>query len=217
MRRRIIILGLALIGVLAGISLLVGQAKTATLTVNSKNVSAVSIFKVVGDGEHDEPGSVAELHASGETVKLDKDVSYLLSYKGAEGYADGEEVVKINGDKTVRLNPSYSDEKLNSMLQMETPAIQTVLRQQYPKIGLYSIQPGKLYKWGEWYGTTLVYTGPYTPSRDTLRLVMKKENGTWKVMTDPPYISLSRFAYPNVPVEILDLVNNQETLKPKIL
>jgi hypothetical protein len=100
---------------------------------------------------------------------------------------------------------------LNSILAVEKDAIRKVLTDAYPNtIGLYTINPGSLYHFGEWYGTTLTYNGPDLYNYDTVRLAMKKENGTWKLLSQPPMPGLTIYNSPGAPVDVLTSINHQE-------
>ena len=173
------------------------------LTVRYTNVQSVDIH-----ASSDPSSTVASVTYSGQTIKL-RQGSYVLSYTGKTDYANGSIAVDLSQkQQTVTINPPYSDQKLSSLLSTESPAIQMVLTQKYPHISLYKIQLGKLYHTGDWYGTTLVYTGSDIFNSDTLRVVLHKQNGTWVVATDPPNITLSKLLFPNVPEDVLVDVNN---------
>lgn len=223
MRRTIVLLGVGILGVLFVISVLVSnKQREAVLTLNFKNIDKVLVYQIdegeAGtDNNEGEEEPLFEVTTSGDKISLATNKQYLLSYKGVSGYEDGEKVVQITDNKTINLDPYYSKEKLGQILASELPVIQRQIKESYPNVYLYSIQPGELYRKGDWYGTTLLYTGPYTPNRDSLRLIMNKNNGKWVIMTNPPNISLNKYEFPNIPVEILDEVNDQGVPKPKIM
>lgn len=107
--------------------------------------------------------------------------------------------------------PSQSD--LDAQLETELPAITKAFYEAFPAAsGLYAIDHGKLYHRGEWYGTTLTYTGPDGNNRDTLRVIMQKKDGGWVAITSPPQMMLSTAEYPNVPKSVLDDVNKPAPL-----
>ncbi len=147
--------------------------------------------------------------ASGESLKLKKNHTYIVKAKGESGYEDSSVgFVLTDEPKTININPFYSKDKLADLLKTEQGAIKQALSAAYPQISLYKVDNGKLYHWGDWYGTILRYKGSYGQSSDSLRVVLAKEGGTWKVKTDPPNITLSKFVFPDVPVDILRDVNN---------
>lgn len=157
---------------------------------------------------------VASSLSSGEKLKLKVGRSYMVSAQGDMGY-ENKNVGFVLGDnqQTININPYYSTAKLGSLVNGELGAINTALGSKYPQINLYQIYTGKLYHWADWYGTILVYKGGYGPYADTLRVVLAKENGVWVVKTDPPDISLSKYIYSDVPVDILRDVNNSSQFK----
>lgn len=181
-------------------------SSTQPVQIEYKNTSTVEIKQLQKTGEDK---VIKDIKSSGQSVRLKKNQDYFVSYKGSPGFADGKIEFRVTPDKTkVSINPYYSDGKLKDLLANEQSQIQQALKEKYPStIGQYQIQAGKLYRWGEWYGTTLKYTGPDQLNTDTLRVVLKKENNTWKVATDPPDITLSKYVYPGVPEDILRDIN----------
>ncbi len=180
------------------------------ITVKYKNISKVTIqkFKQGTKGAQDK----IVIPKSGLKIKVPKG-NYLLKYTGNAGYASDYENINI-GDKSVSISfdPDYSEEKLINMLDQDFENIKIVLNTKYQNMRDYSIEKGKLYKKGKWYSTTLQYNGNDMFNYDTLRLVMVKEEGSWKLVTNPPSIIISHQAYPSIPMDILkDLNNTQNT------
>ena len=208
MRRRGIIFGvIGLVAVVAAISVVAYYNSTYVLTI------AYTHAKDVGVVEAKSSKSAGKVGNSGETVRLFKDKTYKVTYKGDEGYASDPVEVKYQNkeNQTVTIDPYYSEEKLTAMRASELDAIHAVLTETYPTtIGQYFINQGHLYHFGEWYGTTLTYNGPDLYNYDSVRLAMKKENGTWKLMSKPPMPSLTVYNTPNTPVDVLTAVNHQE-------
>ncbi len=109
--------------------------------------------------------------------------------------------------------PKPSADELSAMLDDEMEAIADALTSAYPDAAnLYTINKGKLYDRGQWYGTTLTYRGPDTDNRDTLRILMQKKGNKWIVRTTPPQPLLSTVTYPDVPKEILQNINQPAEL-----
>ena len=104
--------------------------------------------------------------------------------------------------------PLPTAEKLASILIDEQASIDQVIATNYPQIAeLYTVNPGKLYHDGQWFGTTLTYKGTDDLSRDTLRILMQKKNGTWTIRTSPPSIILRAADYPDAPKSIIQDLN----------
>jgi hypothetical protein len=179
-----------------------------SLVVTYKNAHDVKIYKTAALNSGKDKKPAAAIASSGQEVKL-REGSYTLHYEGNDGYESRYVVVNVTQKhQKFSFAPDYSDSKLQAMLKAESPAIQQALKNTFPDIGLYEIQTGKLYDKGEWYGTALVYKGAYGPNSDMLRVVLHKENGSWIVKTVPPRITLSKFTYPDVPVDVLRDINS---------
>ncbi len=100
------------------------------------------------------------------------------------------------------------DAYLSKQLSKEQEVITRTIAEHYPRLQtFYTINPGKLYGRGEWYGTTLTYKGSDSDNRDTLRLLLKKENKQWLLVTTPPQQLLSTKLLPDVPSYILRDIN----------
>lgn len=115
------------------------------------------------------------------------------------------------GDNPNRITVSqdYTKQKLDNIAITESSRIKEVLTKKYKRIGLYAISPGKAYKQGQWYGTTLVYKDQSDAYQgDTLRVILKKENNQWSVVTDPPSISISKIVFPQIPGDVVSDVDS---------
>ena len=113
-------------------------------------------------------------------------------------------------DISVEANPAYSDEYLTSQLKNETAEIQTLLTTTYPQLATYTVNPGRLYLDGTWYGTTLVQPAPGPGmTGDVYRTVLHKINGTWQVGA-PPRLVQTKSDNKDIPETILKDLNQQE-------
>lgn len=185
---------------------------TTEVTIRYKNVNNVSVGEYHGEHgeiENDDQKKIY-IKKSGEKVRLNNTVSYSVNYSGDKGFADGFQVFKPADKSSININPYYSNEKLETLLTADESSIQQVLIDKYPNIKLYEIQKGKLYHWGEWYATTLLYIGNDYDNSDTLRVVLKKENSKWVIKTDPPQIILSKTRFTDIPSDILSDINNKQ-------
>ncbi|OGL22519.1 hypothetical protein A2707_04310 [Candidatus Saccharibacteria bacterium RIFCSPHIGHO2_01_FULL_45_15] len=103
--------------------------------------------------------------------------------------------------------------ELSTLLEVELPAITSVFTQTFPAASeLYTIDQGRLYKQGQWYGTTLTYKGSDEANRDTLRVLMQKKDGAWIVRTNPPQLLLSTKDLGDVPVDVIQSLNQPAPL-----
>jgi hypothetical protein len=145
------------------------------------------------------------------TLKVKKG-TYLVSAGGGTDYAIQDvEVSADNQPGSVDINPDFTESKLASLLNSELPAIKAAITAAQPAVSRgYTIDPGRLYHKGDWYGTIISPT--LTPEQqrvsyvDIYRLVAHKENGAWKVLTTPD-LSLSAALYPQIPKDVLSGVN----------
>lgn len=115
--------------------------------------------------------------------------------------------------------PVKQDKKLPSATELaeklpdEQPAITLALTETYPTLlTSYTINTGKLYHDGSWYGTTLTYYGTDENNRDTLRVLMRKKNDKWEVLSKPPRIILRAADYPDAPKSVVQDINRPAPL-----
>lgn len=180
------------------------------ITIRYKNISKVTIqkFKQGTKG----PQDITIIPRSGEKIKVPKG-HYLLKYTGNNGYNSDYENIIIEDDPiSISLDPDYSEDRLVDILDQEFENIKSVLNAKYQKMSNYAIEKGKVYKKGKWYATTLQYIGDDYFNYDSLRLVMEKENGNWKLITTPPDIIISSQKYPSIPRDILQDLNNVKNI-----
>jgi len=207
-RKKILAVFSVFILVIAGVVVFNYLSSYKKVVIKGENIKSISIYsgKKLDSGNDDKP--MIENAQLDHPYKL-KQGDYVVFYEGVDGYDSRYVDFKLSESKqVVELKPSLTDEKLEELLKQERPSVVKSLDEKYKKINQYTIQIGKLYKNGEWYGTTLINKSKYSPNRDTLRVVLHKEDGKWTVATDPPYIYLSKFSYPNVPEDVLSDVNS---------
>jgi hypothetical protein len=180
-----------------------------SVTVTYHHAKRVLLYKTSALDAGKSPKPAATITASGTSTKL-RSGNYTAFYEGESGYESKYQPVDISTNHQVlKFEPGYSQERLEQMRRAEYPAIVAALQAKYPRIGLYTIAPGQLFRQGEWYGTRLVYRGNDIFNSDTLRVVLHKEGGAWVIKTDPPSILLSSVTFPDVPKDVLRDTNNQ--------
>lgn len=177
------------------------------IEVNFNNVQEVYIYKA-SDYENKNFKAIKTIRVTGQSTRLDKG-EYYLAWKTTSDYQEGNQgFVLKNKKESVQIDPKYSQTKLDSMLNDEINNINVALNAKFPTLtSLYIINKGSLYNTGLWYGTTLQYNGPDKNSADTLKVILKKESGTWKVITETPSLTFNRADYSQVPKDVLDNVN----------
>ena len=171
---------------------------------NSHDVSIYDPYETEGDGNRK---LVTTATRSGEVKRLLKNHPYIVTYTGNDGYANGEIKVNTTSSSQVKINPYYSKDRLKPMAAAVFPQVNKVFSSVYATVSDYQLNKGQLYHWGDWYGTTLAYTGNDTFNDDVLRVVFHKENDIWTLKTRPPDITLSKFIYKDVPFDVLSAVN----------
>lgn len=103
--------------------------------------------------------------------------------------------------------------ELSTLLEAELPAITSVFNQAFPTASeQYTIDRGRLYNQGQWYGTTLTYRGTDESNRDTLRVLMQKKDTAWIVRTNPPQLLLNKKDLSDVPIDTLQSLNQPAPL-----
>lgn len=104
-------------------------------------------------------------------------------------------------------------QELANLLETELPGITSAFNQTLPTAAeQYTIDRGRLYEQGQWYGTTLTYKGADQANRDTLRVIMQKKDGRWIVRTTPPQPLLNKKELPDVPITVIKSLNQPAPL-----
>jgi hypothetical protein len=186
-----------------------------TLTIKfNRNVSGstISVYKKIDGSKNN---LVTQVVAPSEPLRLKKG-DYAVVFSGQE-YADKEVSVKLSDSpENITIEPSYTTEKLAKILTTEKDSIHNAIKNKYPQTrNEYTIDQGKLYELGTWYGTKIHIKQTAEQERenyvDTYRIVLKKSGGNWEVVTVPPEIVLSSKKYPSIPKDILiDINKNPE-------
>lgn len=121
---------------------------------------------------------------------------------------------QLSSQATQQAKPSESPKKPEvTPLEKELPTITAVLAAAYPKSATdYTMSKPKLYEDGRWFGALLSYKGTDSMNRDTLRVLMEKKDGEWKLRTTPPEPLLTSARYKDVPVSVLKDLNKPVSL-----
>lgn len=114
-----------------------------------------------------------------------------------------------DSDVSVTVDPGYSSGYLSSLLRQELPAIKSAIVAKYPIAATnFTLNDGKLYKDGSWYGTTLVQHAEAGNNGDVYRTVLHKVDGVWQVAAMPELI-LTVPTHKDIPKDILADLNTQ--------
>jgi len=207
---RLIIIGIIIIALIgAGFAYkYFSSFHKVTLTVQQSGLSADIYQRNPNSDESDSDTKVG-------TVKG----TQILSLQPAKYYAvptdakyDNSQISFTVADKdmSVSVNPGFSSNYLASVLATELPNITTVINAKYAAIlSGYTINSGKLYLDGTWYGTTITQKSP-GPGQlgDVYRTVLHKVNGTWQFAATPALI-LTAPDHKDIPNDILVDLNKQ--------
>jgi hypothetical protein len=178
----------------------INYMSTRQVTINFSNVSKLGIY-------NKDNKLINEVSKSGQNLRLSPG-KYMANFTATKDYSSGSQNFNVSGNTTVEINPAYSEEKLQELLKSQLGEIHSVLSASLSGINQYIIQPGTLYSHGDWYGTVLTYNGDDPYSADSVRVVMHKANGSWKLVNNLPDIVVSKAIYPQIPDDILDKVNH---------
>lgn len=157
---------------------------------------------------------------STEVSKLDSDKTLHLT-KGSyyiEPAGENINTSQINftvdsSSKTVRVDPTLSDEYYAQILNDEKSAIHKVITSTYPdrfkkgNVFEYKFVREQIYLEGDWYGAVLgAKLSDPRDVGDNYRLVLHKTDGKWKIVAQPELV-LSAIENPDIPKSILDDIN----------
>ena len=153
-----------------------------------------------------ETGEITIAH--NQTIRLKKG-EYTLNQFGEHIHTDSRAIMIEDSAQTIAVSFHYTPEYLEKQYEKEAAAIRSALLQEYPRLSqLYRISGSALYEKGQYYGAKLTYRDTKAANRDSLRVLMKKEDDTWRVMSRPPTPVLSAPDFPEVASATLE-TNNQ--------
>lgn len=191
-----------------------------TIAYKHLDGAAVKIFKVDSAEElHDVTDDKTIGKEVNSSVTGDKDIflqrgAYVISVSG-NNIQKKQYPLEVTGTVRKEITINYSRKYLDSLVKEAEPIITTSLKKALPTLETsYFIRPGKLYQRGDWYTARLRYIGTDSSSRDTLRVVMKKnDTGAWELVTKTPEIIVTYPKYPSIPAEVVEDVNSDESLQ----
>lgn len=178
-----------------------------TVTVRFSDVESIAIYET---STYSEDGGklVRKLEESPATVSLSKEKgTYGIVYTGKDGFIDGLEPID-KADSQITISPEYSNEKYKQIMSSELPNIHSILRSKYPAIDtLYSLEPVVMLNRGEWFVVRLRHTASDSTNTDSLRVLFKKEDNSWKLAAGPSIVFTTK-ANPDIDRSILVWAND---------
>lgn len=120
------------------------------------------------------------------------------------------DTIKVSVDDntdSIDINTYYSEDYLTSNFSDQIPEINTTISNKYSKIiASYTIENGRFYHYGDWYGTTLYSEPTREGGSDTYGVILHKVDGAWQVVATPEIVF--RYSDHNdIPADIIDAVN----------
>ena len=201
-RSRIIIISLIAVGTatfaaLAGWLYYLSLFQTVTFTFDEADGQAQLIN--LETGEHD--------ITPGEPMKVKKG-EYTLTQFG-ENIQSESRVVEIDADTDeIAVSFRYTSDFLTKTFARERSAIRAALQKEYPQLKtLYTISHEAVYEKGQFYGATLTFKDRKSEQRDTLRVLMQKQDDEWQVRSTPPQPVLSAPTFTDVHPATLEAIN----------
>lgn len=201
--KRLLILLIPLLAVLiVGYIFLYNYLNSAGLTVTGKNITSYEVRS--GD-------NILHTSSSGDTTtfRVPKHSSVSIDYKGASYYTNGVQEVAIKDTATsVTINPYFSREHLMSLVGQNRLAIDDAIFSYKSDIrSQYSLGSHTLHHFGDWASVNLTWKGEYDSNSDNLKVILRKHNDTWEVAGQPSLLFYYK-NYPDIPIDILEVVNN---------
>lgn len=177
---------------------------TRPLTVSYENVRLVSVMDISSRHEGGKDILLAEIKKSGETVRVKKNVSIFVTYRGVDGYTDGFE--NATESPAVHIQPDYSASRISEIIASQRAQISAAVLENIQNANNYTLDSGTLYDHGLWYISRLVPKDDPEHEKDTLRVLVKKERNGWRLVGGPMLV-FTTFNTRGVPVVVLNEVN----------
>ncbi len=157
------------------------------------------------EGDLDDQDSLGKLQSSG-TLRLKTGDYYVVP----SGDRISSEAIKIqvkDDTESIDIKPYYTEDYLASNFSDQIAEIDSVISDKYSSIiSNYTIEDGKFYHYGDWYGTTLYNEPTREGGSDTYGVILHKVDGAWQIAATPELVF--RYSdHKDIPTDIIDLVN----------
>jgi hypothetical protein len=182
------------------------------IDVSNRSLASVSLYPNVisdtGPYEYDSTKLVATIEAGKiQQVRLKKNSSYVAVINDTSLYAFRFVSINTSGTTSVVIDPNLSNNQLDKLAQQEKPAIIDALNGSFNDWEAnYTLGSLKLYQKGDW--AAVILNAKNSSKYDNLRTILRKNNQTWIVVVTPAKILITKPAYPSIPAEIIDDVDN---------
>ncbi len=209
-RRIVLIIGIVITFVVIGLiayGILTSTPQKVTITFDNKEGGVtLSLYHAKDGTSTDTSGPAIQTITSNVPFSITKGV-YIIKASGMNIDASPMSITVGDTPITKTFTVSYSTDYLSQLLDKNQTALTSLIFSKYPSVpSTYTLQEGRLFDQGEWYGTALVYKGSDTDNRDTLHLIAHLVNDQWSLATEPD-ITLNKIDYPNIPEDVLRQTN----------
>lgn len=185
------------------------QYRQSFLDINFEFTEADMSADIYNQNRDDE--RIASVSNSRSSIKL-RQGDYFFRITTSKFNDEQQDFSIEKSDQTISIDADYSKEHLDKELEGQLELIHKTIKSRHPDaIGQYDIKRGELLLKGEWYGTVLLPKD--LDSRDIAdpyRVLLRKTDDEWSVVRYPEYI-LTKSNYPDIPLDILNKVNNLPT------
>jgi hypothetical protein len=180
-----------------------------TVTVQASDLTVDAYQQKPGVDEQDASSGIKQDTVKGTKILSLQAGTYFALPQGNKYDTSAVSFIVKDSNMSVTINPGFSEEYLSSLLKQELPAIKTVITTKYPAATTnFTLNDGKLYKDGTWYGTTLVQNAEAGNNGDVYRTVLHKINGVWQFAATPEIV-LTAPTHKDIPQDILSDLNGQ--------
>lgn len=211
MKKLIIFASLAIALIVGGVIafLYFNSFQKLTITFKQPNVTGV-IYKIGTDSHEGSDDTEVQKIEGNQTINLPKG-AYYLRPQGKNVLDTEVPFTLANEPVSIDVDPGFKLDYLAEKLKEEKPKIAAALTAKYPQLfAQYTVSEGQLFAQGEWYAASLTQKVSDTEDeKDTYKVILHKENDQWSVIGKPELV-FSAANYPNVPIEVLREINQQD-------
>lgn len=203
------IIVLLVVGLLVSIIIYINSFSSVNISMN--NCNSLVLYKSLPESDETNPDNLYENHKPTKTIT--KNGQYKLRKGTYRYYAqpinqdfqkETKQIIINEKTQNLSINLTYTQKKLSELYKIELPKIINTLNAKYPtQMKNYSLQFGKLYEDGNWFGGYLVPDN----NTDKLQVILKQKGANiWEVAATPN-ITISSPQYPEIPKVVIDGVN----------
>lgn len=202
------------------IALLLVVIILSTITTNNKSYSNLQVQyshpdNITLDVTSIDTGEVTSI-TNMENVRLKNgNYSIMIGADNNDYVIDSKDLNLLN-DTVLPINIYYSENKLQDELNEHKQAINDLVNDKFIVNNInYMIRKVQLFNRADWAGVTLMPNVSQTDLEsdyyDEYRVILRLNNQTWEIATNNPEITFNKKDLPEIPINVLDGVNNLTT------